>query len=238
MSHSGGEVIAAIEACGPRGSVAVGRVGAPLFLEPVGPSLRHDDDLMPALARAFKAADSSPDDLAELCVSVGPGGFTGLRIAIATAKMLALATGCRLVAVPESLAAVDAAESQGPGPFCVCLTAKGGQHWTCLDPAEQPFTGQLLTVNEVAVQARRRGLRRILLTQPAEQFPDLIAAAESAGLDVAVVEPTALHVWSAGAALAARGHFADPAAVCPLYPREPEAVRLWRQKQGRSAREG
>lgn len=238
MSHANGGVIAAIEASGPQASVAVGRGDAVLRIEPVAASLGHNDDLMAALARAFEAIGASPGDLAEVRVSIGPGGFTGLRIAVATAKMLALATRCRLVAVPESLAAARAAEEIAPGPMCVCLAGKGGQYWSCLDPTGEPFVGQLMSAKELASESARRGIGRIVLTQPAERFADLVGAAQGAGLHVLVVDPSAAHVWTAGADLAAGGAWADPAALCPLYPREPEAVRLWQERRSRSGRAG
>lgn len=238
MSHANGGVIAAIEASGPQASVAVGRCDAVLRIEPVAASLGHNDDLMAALARVFEAIGASPGDLAEVRVSIGPGGFTGLRIAVATAKMLALATRCRLVAVPESLAAARGAEEIAPGPMCVCLAGKGGQYWSCLDPTGEPFAGQLMSAKELASESARRGIGRIVLTQPAERFADLVGAAQAAGLHLLVVDPTAGQVWAAGAGLAALGMWADPAALCPLYPREPEAVRLWREKRSRSGSAG
>lgn len=238
MSHANGGVIAAIEASGPRASVAVGRRDAVLRLEPVAASLGHHDDLMAALARAVEVIGASPGDLAEVRVSIGPGGFTGLRIAVATAKMLALATRCRLVAVPEALAAAHAAEEIAPGPMCVCLAGKGGQYWSSLDPTDRSSDGQVMSAKELAAESARRGIGRIVLTQPAERFADLVVAAQGAGLNVLVVDPSAAHVWTAGADLAAGGVWADPSSLCPLYPREPEAVRLWRERQSRSGRAG
>jgi hypothetical protein len=68
--------------------VALGRVvtgvGAELLArEPLRSDHRHEDDLMPAIDRLFRAAGASPKDIRRVAVSAGPGGFTGLRSAIA-----------------------------------------------------------------------------------------------------------------------------------------------------------
>ena len=51
----------------------------------------HATELMPAVARALGRAELAFGDLDALAVGVGPGGFTGLRIGIATARGLATA---------------------------------------------------------------------------------------------------------------------------------------------------
>jgi tRNA threonylcarbamoyladenosine biosynthesis protein TsaB len=49
--------------------------------------------LVPMIARVLKAANLDAADLDLIAVTVGPGAFTGVRIGIATAQGLALATG-------------------------------------------------------------------------------------------------------------------------------------------------
>ena len=61
--------------------------------------------LLPSIDEAVSAADLSRDDLACVVVGRGPGSFTGVRIAMATAKGVASALGVSLVGV-SSLDAV------------------------------------------------------------------------------------------------------------------------------------
>jgi len=59
----------------------------------------HAEALMPLLARVMDAAAIEFSDLDRIAVTVGPGSFTGLRVGIAAARGIALATGKPAVGV-------------------------------------------------------------------------------------------------------------------------------------------
>ena len=61
---------------------------------------RHTEELMPAVAQMMAQAGVTPRDLPAVAVALGPGSFTGLRVALAAAKGLALANGLTLLGVP------------------------------------------------------------------------------------------------------------------------------------------
>jgi tRNA threonylcarbamoyladenosine biosynthesis protein TsaB len=65
----------------------------------------HSRELMPAVALVMRRSGLAWKDLDAIAVGVGPGSFTGLRIGIATARALAVASGLRLRPV-SSLAAL------------------------------------------------------------------------------------------------------------------------------------
>ena len=48
----------------------------------------HSQKLMPMLETLFQLADIKVDDIDLLAVCIGPGSFTGIRIAMATVKAL------------------------------------------------------------------------------------------------------------------------------------------------------
>jgi tRNA threonylcarbamoyladenosine biosynthesis protein TsaB len=60
---------------------------------------RHARDLAPALQELLKAHDWRLRDVHGVIVSRGPGSYTGLRVGLMSAKMLAYATGCPLLAI-------------------------------------------------------------------------------------------------------------------------------------------
>ena len=88
----------------------------------------HAETLQPLLERALAEAEVGWDDVVRICVGVGPGGFTGLRLGVATARALAqgrdlplagvssleaLARGAEMLPSPE-LAAPGHPDPRGP----------------------------------------------------------------------------------------------------------------------------
>ncbi len=92
---------------------------------------RHSAALIPLLEKLMKKARWTPGQVDVLAVGVGPGSFTGIRVGVATAKMLALVWKKPLVGVSslEALAyASDAAVDQAP----VAIDARRGMIYAAL----------------------------------------------------------------------------------------------------------
>ena len=66
----------------------------------------HSITLMPAIDFLMNSLDMKPTDLDRIVVTQGPGSYTGLRIAVATAKTLAHTLKIELVGVSSLLALV------------------------------------------------------------------------------------------------------------------------------------
>jgi tRNA threonylcarbamoyladenosine biosynthesis protein TsaB len=96
--------------------------------------IAHSERLMAAVDRVLADARWTTRDLAGLAVAVGPGSFTGLRIAVSTVKGLALALRLPIAAVP-TLDAMAAAVPWASLPVCPVLDARKGEvyasryHW-------------------------------------------------------------------------------------------------------------
>ena len=204
--------------------VGVGAIGSEAaFVERLSPARRHDDDLMPAIDRLCGRAGVRPGDLRAVVVSVGPGGYTGLRIAVTTARFIAEATGAACIGVPTAEVAACAASRDGR-PFAVALASKGEHAFvTPFDAQGSPTAaGRVLDAEGVGAL----GLPRLI----GDGFlPESIRRMASAsGISV---EPIVLGAsWLLRAA--AGRESVDPSRLVPMYAREPEAVRLWRARGG------
>jgi tRNA threonylcarbamoyladenosine biosynthesis protein TsaB len=86
----------------------------------------HAPRLLELLEAALAEAAVGWGDVGRLAVGVGPGGFTGLRIGIATARALAQARGIPLVGV-GSLEALAAGAPAHDGPVVAVLDARRGE---------------------------------------------------------------------------------------------------------------
>ena len=62
-------------------------------------SLRHGEDLAPAIASTLEDAGTTVGALAEIVVGVGPGPFTGLRVGLVTARTMGFALDIPVVGV-------------------------------------------------------------------------------------------------------------------------------------------
>ena len=231
----------AIETSGRHGSVSLGRGDDLLASEHLTQQRRHNVGLMPAIDRLCREHGASPRELRELYVSLGPGSFTGLRVGITTAKMIALATGAKVVGVPTlevlSPNAPDEVEHVAVG-----LNLKRETLYSAVfrRPRKRHPGG-----NGVAllVDPALRTLEELLRVTPrpaaliAEKLPDHAATLPD---DIAALPPSAAVarseiVWHLGRERAKRGDFTVPAKLRPLYVREPEAVTLWNQRHDEPA---
>lgn len=58
---------------------------------------RHSEVILQQVDSVLKFADITPRDVDYVGICVGPGSFTGIRVAISVAKAFAVATNCKLV---------------------------------------------------------------------------------------------------------------------------------------------
>lgn len=73
----------------------------------------HSINLMPAIDFLMASVDLQPSDLERIVVAQGPGSYTGLRVAVATAKTLAYTLNIELVGVSSLYALAAAADLDG-----------------------------------------------------------------------------------------------------------------------------
>ncbi len=92
---------------------------------PAGARPNHASRLLALVEEVLAEAGTGWDGVGRLAVGVGPGGFTGLRIGIATGRALAQARGLEVVGV-SSLRAL-ACGAPGEGVVAAVLDARRGE---------------------------------------------------------------------------------------------------------------
>lgn len=95
----------AIETAGSACSAAVVRDDTLVAAERIAMRHGHGERLLPMVEGVMAAAALRPHELDWIAAAVGPGGFTGIRVGLAAACGIALATGARSIGV-SSFAAV------------------------------------------------------------------------------------------------------------------------------------
>lgn len=114
----------ALAGCGPRLEVALTlpAPGASGLVALAGPTPRSDL-VVAAIDLLMRAAGLSPAQLDAVAVTCGPGSFTGIRVALATAQGLAHGAGIPVAAVPSLM--VQAARTAGSRCLAVQPARRG-----------------------------------------------------------------------------------------------------------------
>ena len=224
-------LILALDASTPATTVALasGRERAVLAEVSVasrGPSGGASEALLPAVHAALDFAGEGLSSVDLILCGVGPGTFTGIRIAAATARALSLGTGAAL-AKNSTLDALAAPALTVHDDVLAVLDARRGQVFArryepdgpatgilCLGPEELAVEGSPILVGDGAVRYRRQ-LRRAGAIPPDRSPLHRVSAAG--------------HLMSANL---------DPISsddLVPIYVREPDAeVRRDLNPWGRS----
>ena len=136
-------------------------------------SIGHAERLLPMIDAAMAEAGLTFGQLNRIAVTVGPGGFTGLRVGVSAARALALATGLPVVGMSSlALMSVGAARLIGK-------TSSPRTLVVAVDARRDAFYVQTFSADAVQVQSQ----------------PALMSAAEA----VAALPSTPLMIVGSGA---------------------------------------
>ena len=190
---------------------------------------RQTVELAPAVLELLRRTGLQPSDLAAAAVAIGPGSYTGLRIGLGFAKGLALANQTKLIGVPtlDILAAAQpwseeqlvAIAEAGRSRVCAATYSwQAGKGWQIdreadiynwpdlLETIEAPsvFSGELSPAGAKLIRAAKK--KHKIASTP--------SAVRRAG-----------YLADIGWQRLRRGWTNDPAALAPIYLRDPAGAR-------------
>jgi tRNA threonylcarbamoyladenosine biosynthesis protein TsaB len=184
------------------------------------PMLRgHAEALMPLLERVMKQADTAFAALDRIAVTTGPGSFTGLRVGIAAARGIALATGkpaiglttlaayaAPLIAHDDKTAVAVAIDARHQHVY-LQVFGPGGR--TLVAPRIASVTEAVRAAGSGAVRIVGTGAALLATAWPSSEAPPVLVD-EARAPDI---------VWVARLAVAADDSAGEPK---PLYLRAPD----------------
>jgi len=197
--------------------VTVGLARGETYLggQAVDDRLAQVEQLMPTIARVVDLAGVTMGEIGEIVVGLGPGPFTGLRVGVVTAQVLATTLGARLhgICTLDVIAAEHAAGgANGPADeFLVATDARRKEvYWA-------RYAGDGTRLGGPAVG------------RP-DQLPDLPAVGPGADLYPALARSATGPRRVDPRSLAVRGPGLPDAGSTPLYLRRPDAAVSTRRK--------
>lgn len=227
--------IVAIETSGRRGSVALALGPALVAESGFSTEREHAGELLTTLDGLSRDAGWRSDTIDQCHVSIGPGSFTGLRVAVTFARHLAMATGARVCAVPTlDVIAENVAAAGGPLPrLAVILDAKRGQVFAATYEAAAGAYTRTVAPQLVASQRFFAELPQpaAVIGEGIDYHREVIDASGVEVLDRSLWWPRAAHVHRLGWRLAMEGKFTAARQLVPFYIRRPEAEERWLERQ-------
>jgi len=220
-------LLLAIEASTDHGSIAVTSGEYSLGEQTIRSRATLSKRLLPMVRDLLAGLDLALDELDGVAVGLGPGSFTGLRIALATAKGLTMALGKPLLGVPS----LDGLVAQLPfsaHPVCAVTDARKGEVYAALYRTGQ---GQVERMSDYLVLPPERlsamiDSPTILVGNGAILYRQVFAEhlGEKALItDPLVCFPRAASIGALGKLLFQEGSFLDPLTAVPLYVRPSDA---------------
>lgn len=221
-----------LELSGRYGSIALmNRDGETITSHPVG-GKREEDDVFPSIEKGATSLCITPGEIELVAVSIGPGGFTGLRTSVAIAKMVALASNATIISVETAIVTVQQA-NRGDGPFLVISCVKGNQFW--LSTIVKKDGNWNCVSKNTSTEALASELNAVTGVFADEFIPvEARMLIEQHAVPIYQSAPDAMSLLKIGLDLYQAGNSVDPSELLPLYPREPEAVRIWKARKSKN----
>ncbi len=230
-------LILGIDTATPQVGVAIGNDGelvGTVRLRSERP--RHAEQLAPAIEHLCRELGVTLDHLAAIAVDIGPGLFTGLRVGVTTAKVMAQALRIPVIGVP-SLDLLAFPARHADRLVVPIIDARRGQVYSAF---YQPVQGGVQRVgdyivasaDDVAGELMARGEEALLVGDGARRFAACFEGVKRVELcSASLAYPDPLALLELAAARYAREEFQTPWDVQPLYLRKSDAELTWERER-------
>jgi tRNA threonylcarbamoyladenosine biosynthesis protein TsaB len=197
---------------------------------------RHAENLAPAIAWCCERCDVKLSQLSAVAVGTGPGMFTGLRVGVTTAKVLAQSLRVPVIPIPSlDLLAYPLRYTHA----LIAATIDARRHemyWAIYQPVpggvQRVSEYELGAPDELVAELEARGHDVILCGDGVLRFPDAFAhlGARFATAGPAHASPSLTSLAELATARYEREEFCPPSEVLPLYLRQSDAEIEWERK--------
>lgn len=186
---------------------------------------QHAENIVSVMEKSLQLAGFTAKDTNLVVCAEGPGSFTGLRLAYATAKAIQLAANCPLYPVPP-LPCYAESFSTWPGAVISVLDAKKNRFYAQVFRRGSPVT-EAMDISEVEIMQFVDNTERILITGPDALLFSEELQQHIPGLDICTV-PTGKEGISTALLRFAENQFSNyteyvPDHCGPVYVRKSDA---------------
>ncbi|MDF1808355.1 MAG: tRNA (adenosine(37)-N6)-threonylcarbamoyltransferase complex dimerization subunit type 1 TsaB [Phycisphaerales bacterium] len=192
---------------------------------PIPEGIKSSDSIMILVETLCATHQVAPSEITSIAVSVGPGGYTSLRIACTTAKVLAQTIGTELYAIPTSQVAAQAIE-QSHRPALIALASKNERAYCAILQADG--TIQDIGMSDASVFDRAGTDQSVFKSFVADKHAPSLFTKRATELGLSII-PIVLDARNCLQALDGIER-CKPTDLVPLYAREPDAVTQWRAR--------
>jgi tRNA threonylcarbamoyladenosine biosynthesis protein TsaB len=206
----------AIDTAGEAIGVCVSDEGRPVAVRWTEAGHRHTAGLIPEVEAVLREAGIRREELRAVFVCVGPGGYTGLRSGISAAKGIAVGLDLPIVGVGRFEAEVWRYGAKGPTLVAVHHAGRDDYAWQVFEQGEPRGPAAIGTADDLiaAIPAGAAVIGEVDEALRGRLGDHKILATDDTGDRPSSIARIGWRRFQSG------GHD-DPAALAPLYLREP-----------------
>jgi len=229
-------LILGIETATQQVSVAIGGHEGVLGLFEVCRGRRHAETLTPAIEFVCRQADVQLGEIGAIAVDIGPGLFTGMRVGLATGKVMAQALRVPMIGISSLDLLAFPLRHSGRAVAAIIDARKGEVFYACYRPVPggvqrigEPRVG---SVDDVVADLMARNHDLLCVGDGALRYHDEIAAEVRCDFaEQFLSHPSAAPLVQLAHARALREEWVNPREIQPLYLRAPDAQINWSTRE-------